>query len=78
MSWSFNLVSQNSKALQEEVAKQEHCPPNLREYLSKTIEEMMVHGLEDKMAFRVDSTGHHDGKYGSYGNFKVEKVGVVE
>ena len=73
MSWNFNLVSQNSKALQDEIAKQEYCPPSLREHLSKTIDEMMVKGLDDGMAFRVESNGHHD-TYQSYGSFRVERV----
>ncbi len=76
MSWNFNLVSQNSKAIQDEIAKQEYCPPKLREHLSLTIDTMMERGLEDGMAFHIESAGHHD-TYQSYGNFKVEKVKAV-
>ncbi len=77
MSWNFNLVSQNSKAIQDEIAKQEFCPEKLREHLSQTLDSMMERGLEDGMAFHVESSGHHDPYYQSYGNFKVEKVKAV-
>lgn len=77
MSWSFNLTSQNSKAIQDEIAKQEYCPEKLREHLSLTIDAMMEKGLEDGLAFHVESVGHHDAKYQSYGSFKVEKVKAV-
>ena len=77
MSWSFNLVSQNSKTIQDEIAKHESCPEKLREHLSQTLDSMMERGLEDGMAFHVESSGHHDPNYQSYGNFKVEKVKAV-
>lgn len=76
MSWNFNLVSENSKALQEEIARQEYCPPSLRDHLNRTLDEMMVKGLEDGTAFRVESNGHHD-SYQSYGTFRLERVKAV-
>jgi hypothetical protein len=78
MSWNFNFVSQNSKALQEEIVKQEYCPPNLREFLSKSIEEIMVQGLEDDHALHVESNGHSGSDYTSQGSFKIAKVKTIK
>ena len=73
MSWNFNYVSADKSALKTEIEKQEHCPPALREHLSKTVDHIEQ---PEGYSVRVESNGHHD-TYQSFGSFRIERVKAV-